>query len=297
MPQTNEFDVDTPADLELLGGIVAEEVPEIEAQPADPEPEVPAEEVAVEEKPAQAEETASEEDPAPAKRDTVIPRARFDEVNAKLHAEREETERLRAELNARSTPAPAAAVDVDALEDEYFDALLEGDKDRAKKVRATINAEIYSRAEAASTAAAAATITEREAKSAFTQAVEQTVTAYPFLNSQGPETNAEAIAEVVEWRDFYINKGDTPARALLKAADKVAPLYAPEKVVEPADPVPLTDKRKQSALATAARVASTQPPRADAGIGNRAIPAGDSIVGNQDRWEKASDAERLQYLQ
>lgn len=37
---------------------------------------------------------------AVAKRDTVIPRARFDEVNAKLHAEREEAARLRAELEA-----------------------------------------------------------------------------------------------------------------------------------------------------------------------------------------------------
>jgi hypothetical protein len=46
-------------------------------------------------------ENAEEEEPAPPKRDPVIPRARFDEVNAKLHAAREEAEQLRAALAER----------------------------------------------------------------------------------------------------------------------------------------------------------------------------------------------------
>ena len=280
------FDFEGETDLELLGGVIDED------QTADPEPEVveeaePAPEVAPESKA----ETEEEDAPQP-KRDAVIPRARFDEVNAKLHAEREEANRLRAELEAlnRSSTTQADAIDVDTLEDQFFDAIINGEKERAKEIRAQINAEIYTKARAASEEAVSTTLTQREIQSSFAKAVEQTVTDYPFLDSNSPDANAEAIGEVVEWRDFYLSKGDTPAAALQKAAAKIAPIYSK------AAPELPTDKRKQAALATAAKASAAQPPAVEAGIGNRAIPFGDDIIGDQAKWEKASEAERLRML-
>ena len=283
---TTEFDIDTPADMELLGGTPDDE-PETNEEAGEPAAE------ADETKDEAPEAAETEEETPPAKRDTVIPRARFDEVNAKLHAAREEAEQLRAALEAKASPEPASAVDVDALEDQYFEAILEGDKDKAKGLRSKINAEIYNKAEAASTAAVSASLSQREAKTSFEKAVAQTVTDFPFLDSNSPESSPEAIAEVVEWRDFYIAKGDSPASALQKAAQKVAPLYA---TASPDTQPPATDKRKQAAVANAAKANAAQPPRVDAGVGNRSIPAGDSIVGNQDKWEKASEAERMRFL-
>ena len=281
-----EFDIDTPADMELLGGTPDDE-PETNEEAGEPAAEA---DETQDEAPEAAE---TEEEAPPAKRDPVIPRARFDEVNAKLHAAREEAEQLRAALEAKASPEPASAVDVDALEDQYFEAILEGDKDKAKGLRSKINAEIYNKAEAASTAAVSASLSQREAKTSFEKAVAQTVTDFPFLDSNSPESSPEAIAEVVEWRDFYIAKGDSPASALQKAAQKVAPLYATASSdTQP----PVTDKRKQAAVANAAKANAAQPPRVDAGVGNRSIPAGDSIVGNQDKWEKASEAERMRFL-
>ena len=280
------FDFEGETDLELLGGVIDED------QTADPEPEVveeaePAPEVAPEPNPEQEEEDA----PQP-KRDAVIPRARFDEVNAKLHAEREEANRLRAELEAlnRSSTTQADVIDVDTLEDQFFDAIINGEKERAKEIRAQINAEIYNKARAASEEVVSTTLTQREIQSSFAKAVEQTVTDYPFLDSNSPDANAEAIGEVVEWRDFYLSKGDTPAAALQKAAAKIAPIYSK------AAPELPTDKRKQAALATAAKASAAQPPAVEAGIGNRAIPFGDDIIGDQAKWEKASEAERLRML-
>ena len=280
------FDFEGETDLELLGGVIDED------QTADPEPEVveeaePAPEVAPEPNPEQEEEDA----PQP-KRDSVIPRARFDEVNAKLHAEREEANRLRAELEAlnRSSTTQADAIDVDTLEDQFFDAIINGEKERAKEIRAQINAEIYNKARAASEEVVSTTLTQREIQSSFAKVVEQTVTDYPFLDSNSPDANAEAIGEVVEWRDFYLSKGDTPAAALQKAAAKIAPIYSK------AAPELPTDKRKQAALATAAKASAAQPPAVEAGIGNRAIPFGDDIIGDQEKWEKASEAERLRML-
>ena len=280
------FDFEGETDLELLGGVIDDD------QTADPEPEVveeaePAPEVAPEPNPEQEEEDA----PQP-KRDAVIPRARFDEVNAKLHAEREEANRLRAELEAlnRSSTTQADAIDVDTLEDQFFDAIINGEKERAKEIRAQINAEIYNKARAASEEVVSTTLTQREIQSSFAKVVEQTVTDYPFLDSNSPDANAEAIGEVVEWRDFYLSKGDTPAAALQKAAAKIAPIYSK------AAPELPTDKRKQAALATAAKASAAQPPAVEAGVGNRAIPFGDDIIGDQAKWEKASEAERLRML-
>ena len=280
------FDFEGETDLELLGGVIDED------QTADPEPEVveeaePAPEVAPESKA----ETEEEDAPQP-KRDAVIPRARFDEVNAKLHAEREEANRLRAELEAlnRSSTTQADAIDVDTLEDQFFDAIINGEKERAKEIRAQINAEIYNKARAASEEVVSTTLTQREIQSSFAKVVEQTVTDYPFLDSNSPDANAEAIGEVVEWRDFYLSKGDTPAAALQKAAAKIAPIYSK------AAPELPTDKRKQAAIANAAKASAAQPPAVEAGIGNRAVPFGDDIIGDQAKWEKASEAERLRML-
>ena len=280
------FDFEGETDLELLGGVIDED------QTADPEPEVveeaePAPEVAPESKA----ETEEEDAPQP-KRDAVIPRARFDEVNAKLHAEREEANRLRAELEAlnRSSTTQADAIDVDTLEDQFFDAIINGEKERAKEIRAQINAEIYNKARAASEEVVSTTLTQREIQSSFAKVVEQTVTDYPFLDSNSTDANAEAIGEVVEWRDFYLSKGDTPAAALQKAAAKIAPIYSK------AAPELPTDKRKQAAIANAAKASAAQPPAVEAGIGNRAVPFGDDIIGDQAKWEKASEAERLRML-
>ena len=287
------FDFEGETDLELLGGVIDDE------HKADPEPE-PTPEPMPDPEPKAEEDPKPEEEGAPQpRRDAVIPRARFDEVNAKLHAEREEANRLRAELEALNKPnaAQAAEIDVDTLEDQFFDAIINGEKERAKEIRAQINAEIYNKARAASEEVVSTTLTQREIQSSFAKVVEQTVTDYPFLDSNSPDANAEAIGEVVEWRDFYLSKGDTPAAALQKAAAKIAPIY--NKTTEPTPdptPEPLTDKRKATALATAAKASAAQPPAVEAGIGNRAIPFGDDIIGDQSKWEKASEAERLRML-
>ena len=280
------FDFEGETDLELLGGVIDDE------HKADPEPE-PTPEPMPDPEPKAEEDPKPEEEGAPQpRRDAVIPRARFDEVNAKLHAEREEANRLRTELEAmnRSSTTKADVIDVDTLEDQFFDAIINGEKEKAKEIRAQINAEIYNRARAASEEVVSTTLTQREIQSSFAKVVEQTVTDYPFLDSNSPDANAEAIGEVVEWRDFYLSKGDTPAAALQKAAAKIAPIYSK------AAPELPTDKRKQAALATAAKASAAQPPAVEAGIGNRAIPFGDDIIGDQAKWEKASEAERLRML-
>jgi hypothetical protein len=291
---SNEFDIDAPADMELLAGTFGDEAstPEAETDDKSVDPEIKEEDAPEVEAPA-AEAEPDQSD----KRDKVIPRARFDEVNAKLHAEREEAARLREELDAlrRKNQAAPESVDIDALEDQHFDALMEGDKEKAKQIRAQINAEIKASAKQDAIETVSRNMAEREQKSALMSVVNSAVEKYPFLDSNSEEANSQAINDVVEWRDFYISKGEAPHIALARATEKVGPMYAAPAQQNTAE-APATDKRKQLALVNGAKAAAAQPPRVDAGVGNRAIPLGDSIIGNQDKWEKASDAERLRYL-
>lgn len=280
---TTEFDIDTPADLELLGGSEEEEI--------EPGQEDEAEEK--QEESAAEEQEIDEEEPAPPKRDPVIPRARFDEVNAKLHAAREEAEQLRAALAAKQEQAPAS-VDVDDLEDQYYEAIMAGDKEEAKKIRSQINSDLYARAEATSTAVVSRQLAEQAAEAQFQQVVKQAVTVYPFLDSASKSMNEAAIAEVLSWRGMYEAQGHSKANALAMAVNKVGPYYHRAPAAEEEPPV---DTRKQKALRLAAETAVLQPPRVDDGVGTRAIPVSREILGNQDKWERASESERMRFLQ
>lgn len=272
-------DIDTPvSDAELLGE-------EPQESPVEPEvAETPAQE------PEQSQPEA--EDPQP-ERSPVIPRARFDEVNAKLHAEREENERLRREIE-QSRPQQQAPqqdqVDIDELEDRIFDLMMEGDKAGVKELRAQINAELVARAERSAAAKLTTELSQREQETALQSVAQAVIQAYPFLDHTGAAANKQAIDDVVEWRDFYVAKGDPLPVALQKAAEKVGPMYAN---AEPAA-VP-QDTRKAAALARNAQAANAQPPATVAGIGNRAAPSVPKIETQQD-WESLSQSERDRLL-
>lgn len=223
-----------------------------------------------------------------AEREPVIPRARFDELNAKLHQERQEKERLLAELEATRKPAqtPAQDTNIAALENEFYEAMMAGEQEKAVAIRSKINEAIFARAEAVSAEKVARGMSEREATTEVEKVAAEVVAAHPFLDSNSPDANKEAIAEVVEWRDFYAAKGDSLAVALAKAVNKIAPLYAPEK-----QPEPKTDTRKQAAIARNLADSAAQAPAPVAGIGNRTTPPAPRIETQKD-WESLSTAER-----
>ncbi len=291
-----EFDIDTPADMALLGGEPEQE------EDLEQEAEQDQEELAAagqdEDKDEDEDEGAEEEQSAPQKRDQAIPRARFDEVNAKLHAAREEAEHLRAALAAKQEKEQAQApegVDLDDLEDQYYDAILLGDKDEAKRLRSQINSNLYARAEAASTSAVARQLAEQAAESQFQKIVQQAVTVFPFLDSESKSANTAAINDVLSWRGMYESQGHSKSDALAMAVNKVAPYYHLASQ-EQAEEQPV-DTRKQKAMRLAAETAVAQPPRVDDGVGTRAIPASREILGNQDKWDRASESERMRFLQ
>ncbi len=297
---TKEFDIDAPEDMELLRGTSEEIADEEPLEAADDEQQ----ELDTEEQ---------QEDAEPDRksaRDTVIPRARFDEVNARLHAERHAREQLEAELSAILNPKQEAAVapdvDMKALKRQAFELRLTPDgEEEADRIEESIEAERMRRAEAAVEARIEKRERDREAARAAADAnrmaeelqseAAKVVAKYPFLNydinTGHGGGDRKAIAEVTALRDAYLSAGESPAKALWDAANTIAKARG----VNVADETP-KDKRRQAAIAAAERDSLAQPARVDAGVGSRNVPAGNVILRNQDAWERASDDDRRQFL-
>lgn len=222
-----------------------------------------------------------EEDEQPEKAGKGIPKPRFDEVNEKrIRAEErarlaeEELARLRGDKKAdKADDKPA--FDYDAKEEAYMDALMEGDKDAAKKLRREIDEARRAEFEEAATTKAEARMLQRQAATDLNAAAQAVIEEFPFLDSKSVKANKAAIAEVVEWRDFYISKGHGAADALLKAAEKVGPGYKPRKASEGEDeddaPKAKTklDELRAMRLRKNAAAANRQPARLEGGVGNR----------------------------
>ena len=226
-------------------------------------------------------EDAEEEAPAEVKEEPkapkLIPKARFDEVIAERNAERERSadlERRMLALEAASKPKveePKVEVkDIDAMETEYANLMLEGDVEKAVKLRSQINKEIRQQAEEA-----AEQRVERREQAKTQKAVEaelndmstQVIGDYPYLDTEAGEM---VIPQITALRDVYIGKGMAPAEALRKAADLIAPKFDPDPQGEKEPVAKQTDTRTANAIARGIKDSASQPPQMN-GVGNRAM--------------------------
>lgn len=215
------------------------------------------------------------------KTEARIPKARFDEVNARMKQAEAEKQALEAQLRALQQPqaAPAAKeptqagqVDINAAEDAYLEALRQGDAARARQIRVAINAHIQQQAENAAIEKVTATLSQRETESSLVKVANESIEKYPFLNADSEHANEEAIAEVVEWRDYYASKGLRADQALQKAVAKIVPMYAPKAKEPEPEPEPKIDTRGKEAIQRNALAANAQPAPL-AGVGERASKA------------------------
>lgn len=239
-----------------------------------------------------------------------VPYPRFKEVNDKYTTERDL--RMRAEGRAEAAEelaksgqrAPAEKkddvpeVDIKALRKAERAAMMEGDTDKAAEFGDKADAAIFAKAKKEATAEALHTTASATATEKLNDAAETMIEKYPFLDSNAAEANSKAIAEVIEWRDFYISKGESPARALTKAADRIgAPILKASKD-DDEDDEPAAGKKKdertEQAILRGADAANRQPPRASGGKGDRAGQAGNPDVSkmSDEEFAKLTKAEK-----
>lgn len=236
-----------------------------------------------------------------------IPRGRFNEVNqqrkdalAQLAAANEEIARLKGGREAvpTNTPAPAPAAtaaaqssvfDVEAQEEAYVEALMDGDTKAAVAIRRQINAQLRQQAAESVTQE----MTARQAEQLLKTTANSVSDAYPWLNQ--PESD-DVLELILAARDRKIAAGMPPHLALADAANTIAPRFAPAGDTPSGDLPKVAaakDTRTAAALARGAADSTAQPPALQAGIGQRATATRVNVSQlTEEQFEALTPAEK-----
>lgn len=207
-----------------------------------------------------------------------IPYARFREVNEtkllleeQLAAMQQELQAIKAGQQPAAAPSPAAApapaaFDVDAAEEQYAQALLDGDAKAASAIRREINQHIET-----SVMKRVAESSQQEqvfAKSGVV--VANAMETYPWLDQEEGALALELIEASVRSK---VSDGVPHHIALANAIATIAPRFAPDGTPSRALPnggVP-ADTRMERANKRGAADSLLQPAAVQAGMGNRAV--------------------------
>ncbi|WP_431484199.1 hypothetical protein [Pseudomonas solani] len=235
-----------------------------------------------------------------------VPHSRFNEVNESLKEERRRRLELEEELARAKGSAPAKkdedpkpkAFDFDDAEDRYNAAILEGDSAAAKVIRREIRAEERKEIEEAAQKRAdemyqqrTQEAAQRQQQAAVPAVLKESYEKFPFLDIEGDAPNMEAIEDVVAYRDYYINKGETLAKAIALAVAKVGPRFAePVKVgKEPKKGVELTPEQISRNLERERRTPPLTP-----GVGERGANVDVANMSEEDYAKlSAEDKKRI----
>lgn len=211
----------------------------------------------------------------------MVPHQRFHEKNEEAKAHRARVLELEEELARAKGAAPSApkkedpkaeTFDFDAAEERYSEALLDGEKDKARQIRAEIRTQEQKAADQRAEAAADRLYKTNKAaddaartKLEFDLELSKAYAAYPFLSNESADANPDAIDETLVWHQHFMAKGKTAAQALAAAVEKIGPRYAPKASEEPGKQQEAPKPDLTKALARADKV----PPKAE-GVGARA---------------------------
>lgn len=274
----DNVDDELPEDLARARGDTVEDEDDVDPtpEPAKVEPEVedPKDEDVGDADDDEGEETEEErlareaEEAEEAKKRRIrVPKARLDEEAAKRKKAEQELEALRAQLLAQQqkvvddTPkGPTLAeqeAELDALEDKYEDAVINGEREEARKLRTQIRAKrdaitdqrVNSKAEEAKNAA--------YEQVQFDNFLAKTFETYPELDAASEKYNRDAELEVMDIAEAFLAKGRSRVDAISRAVKVV--LGAPAAKQEPApEPKPAAKKPLARAVDEAAKI--KQPP-------------------------------------
>ena len=198
------------------------------------------------------------------KRNIRIPKARFDEAQAKARAREqallEEIDRLKGGQQASATQKAVSDMKskIDELQDKYEDLILDGKKDEARKIRKQVDAMrenlVEYQTSVKSDAARKAAVDELS----YNAQLAGLEAKYPALNPEHEDFDEDRTNEVATLLNAFVKSGVKRADALSKAVKYVlgAP---PEQKVSDAGKV-LAEQRAKTAREKAAEADKKQPP-------------------------------------
>ncbi len=228
-----------------------------------------------------------------------VPKARLDEESAKRRKAEEELEKLRAQLAAQARAQEESATpkgpsmdelekELEDLEEKYEDAVINGEKDTARKLRGQIakarDTIIESRVTTKAEAARSAALEQVQ----FDNFLDRTLAAYPELDRSSEEYDSASEADVMDIAEAFLAKGQSRVEAIGKAVKLV---LGAKKAAEP-EAEPKTEKKTlgRKVVDTEKQGAVKQPPSLK--------PVGDSGDKQpslhalpEDQFNKLSEAE------
>lgn len=163
-------------------------------------------------------DTRQPEEPAEeglAQREPMIPKSRFDQVLEKQKALQKRLEEALAPKVEDVKEAPD--FDFDAKEVEYQTLVMEGETEKATKLRSEIRAAEKQQMMFEVQAKMGQTVTQNQEMVDLQTKAAELESLYPELNQANPEFDQDKTNEVLELRDAYMTQGYMGADALDKA--------------------------------------------------------------------------------
>ena len=193
-----------------------------------------------------------------AQKEPMIPKSRFDEVLAKQKALQKKLDEATAPKVEDVTEAPE--FDFDAKEVEFANLLMEGETEKATKLRSEIRAAEKQQLMYEMQAKMGQTVTQATEQEKLQAKAFELEAKYPELNQADPSFNQDKTNEVLELRDAYMTQGYTGADALDKSVKLIMGASAPE--APKADPAQekIIEKKKIANTNKKVEASQKQPP-------------------------------------
>ena len=240
------------------------------------------------------------------KREQRIPLSRHKDMLEKERTRRADLERQLAQYQ-RGSDVAALNEDITAAEDsilkmeqDYNELLSDGELKQASALMTKIRQTERSIVEAKSDMKIAAAESRATERARYNLVLERIETAYPQLNEDHEDFDADLMEDVIDLKDAYQRKGLTPTAAMQKAVDKVIGTTnkRQEAVIDTTPRVTPKDvaaERKKAAVSkTMDAVTRTPPSTARVGLDSNkaggALTASDVIKLSQDDFRQLPDS-------
>ena len=240
------------------------------------------------------------------KREQRIPLSRHKDMLEKERTRRADLERQLAQYQ-RGNDVATLNEDITAAEDsilkmeqDYNELLSDGELKQASALMTKIRQTERSIVEAKSDMKIAAAESRATERARYNLVLERIETAYPQLNEDHEDFDADLMEDVIDLKDAYQRKGLTPTAAMQKAVDKVVGTAnkRQEAVIDTTPRVTTKDvaaERKKAAVSkTMDAVSRTPPSTARVGLDSNkaggALTASDVIKLSQDDFRQLPDS-------
>lgn len=195
-----------------------------------------------------------------------VPRHRLNEVVQKSKAKEEayqaEIAKLRQQVESNKVDENIEKLDENLakLEDQYDDHMMEGEKDKAKAVRAEIRKLTAARQQMVSYAYSAQAQIAAIEQYRYDNALDTLEAQYPQLNEQNDEFSSEVTQEIADLMAVYQQRGMSKAESLKRAVTaRLGPPPVKEEGEKPSGSA-LKEERTQEARKKALDTVQKQPP-------------------------------------